>query len=56
MSSWVSSSMPMAATRNPGAISSLGGTLVIRRAPICVDPVIMPAIIGRKAKPVLTGL
>ncbi len=56
MSSWVSSSMPMAATRKPGPISSRGGTRVISRAPIWVEPVIMPAIIGRNAKPVLTGV
>ncbi len=51
----VSSSMPSAATRKPGPISSRGATRVISRVPICVDPTIMPTIIGRKAKPVLTG-
>ncbi|CAM5606751.1 hypothetical protein SGLAM104S_01294 [Streptomyces glaucescens] len=52
ISNWVSSSMPTAATRKPGPISSRGGTRVSRRVPIWVEPVIMPATIGRKAKPV----
>ena len=47
--------MPAAAVRKPGPISRRGGTRVIRRAPIWVEPVIMPAIMGRNAKPVLTG-
>lgn len=47
--------MPTAAARKPGPISLRAATRVISRAPICVEPVIMPAIIGRKANPVLIG-
>ncbi len=47
--------MPRAATKKPGPISRRAGTRVISRVPIWVEPVIMPATIGRKAKPVLTG-
>ena len=54
-SSRVSSSMPTAATRKPGPISSRAGTRVISRVPIWVEPMIMPTTIGRKAKPVLIG-
>ena len=51
----VSSAMPAAATMRPGTISSRAGTRFISRAEICVDPAIMPAVIGRNARPVLTG-
>ena len=47
--------MPTAATRKPGAISSRGRTRSISRAPICVEPMIMPPTIGRKANPVLSA-
>ncbi|GAA3289506.1 hypothetical protein GCM10020295_01540 [Streptomyces cinereospinus] len=53
---WVSGIRPAAATRNPGAISSRGGKRVIRRAPIWVEPTTMATVIGRKARPDLTGL
>ena len=51
----VSSSIPHAASSAPGTSRYLGGTRVISRAAICVDPTSMPPTIGRNATPALSG-
>ncbi len=47
--------MPPAARTMPGTISMRGGTRCSSRAEIWVEPMMIAAVKGRKARPVLTG-
>ena len=47
--------MPPAARIMPGTISRRGGTWFISRAEIWVEPMMIAAVRGRKARPVFTG-
>ena len=47
--------MPAEPSSAPGTSRNRGGTRVMRRAAIWVEPISMPKTIGRKATPALSG-